>query len=62
MSAWGPKLLVLGGYVLLALWVLFRPREECLPQGKKKSLFLEDLRFWALAALAAQVLIYGFLG
>ncbi len=62
MSAWGPKLLVLGGYVLLALWVLFRPREECLPPGKKKPLFLEDLRLWALAALAAQVLIYGFLG
>jgi len=62
MSPWIPKALVLGGYVLLAFWVLFRPREECLPGGGKRPTLLEDLRLWALAALGAQALIYGFLG
>ncbi len=62
MTAWIPKILVLGGYALLAAWVLSRPEEECLPAKEGKTSFFEDLRLWALAALGAQVLIYGLLG
>ena len=62
MNDWLPKVLVLAGYGLLALWVLFRPRRECLPPGREDAGIAADLRAWALAALGMQILIYLFLG
>jgi hypothetical protein len=43
--------------LLLMIWVLRRPNEETTPAGRVGR-WEENLKLWAWAALAAQVVIY----